>query len=434
MSTYSQALTKIEGHDLFLRLNPEVPDFTSPQKSAKLIIQGGGLKVSLPLLTDSEELLREFSSFPYQFSENSLIVGWDIKPLYSYFRGITGSNLNFGPIWDLRIIERFMGFDNSPPATIKEAKERLVKMIALPSWDTFQPIYEQVYQPLIKEVIPAMETNPLADTSKKEHVYPYYELEGQVNGRMKSYRAFSENYVPHTMDKGIKERLRPIGYDDVFMYFDFCNMEVSVLQWLSGDPALGQILKSGDDAYEGIWQRITGLKPDKYSRKRAKKIFLPAIFGMGSATLSERLKTDKKTAATLLDRLYKAFPTAFSWVKGQFLEDGYGIDCFGRRRQFEQGNEYKNRNFVIQAPASTICLAKLVKLYENIKNLAKLAFHLHDGFCIIVHKTNVKKLHDLGTSILESSDKLYPNLKLTTACEVGVCLNELTKEINAVNR
>jgi hypothetical protein len=434
MSTFSEALTKMEGQDLLLKLDPEVPDFTDLKRSAKLIIQGGGLKISLPLSTNPDEILRDLSSFPYIFSESSLIVGWGIKSLFSYFRGITGSNFSFGSIWDLKIIERFMGLDNSPPDTLKEAKIRLSKMLALPSWESFQLIYEQVYMPLITEVIPAMETEGLADIVKKHLVYAYYEPEGQINGRMKCSGVFSKNYVPHTMGSDIKKRLRPTKYDDVFMYFDFKNMEVAVLQWLSKDPALWGVLNSGQDAYEIIWQRVTGLKPDEYSRERGKKIFLPAIFGMGASTLSKRLKTDEKTAATIIDRLYKAYPIAFSWVKGQFLEDDFGIDYFGRRRKFDQGNIYKIRNFVIQAPASVICLAKLVKLYQNIKNLAKLAFHVHDGFCIIVDKTKVKKLHALGTSILESSDELFPNLKLTTACEVGVCLNELTKEIDAINR
>jgi hypothetical protein len=431
-STYSEALGKMTGQDILLKLDPEVPDFTDPTRSAKLIIQGGGLKVSLPL--NSEGLLRDLSAFPYQFADSPLIIGWGIKPLYSYFRGITGSRFLLDEIWDLRIIERFMGLDNPLPATLKEARNRLASMVALPSWDTFHPIYEKVYKPLILDVLPEMETNGLADTTKKHLVYAHYELEGQVNGRMKSYGAFSKSFVPHTMDPNVKGRLRSTGYDDVFMYFDFKNMEVAVLQWLSQDPQLWDILRSGKDAYEGIWQRVTGLEPDAHSRERGKMIFLPAIFGMGPTTLAKRLKTDKKTATTLLDRLYKAFPAAFSWVRGQFIEDGFGVDCFGRRRQFEQGNEYKVRNFVIQAPASVICLAKLVKLHREIKNLAKLAFHLHDGFCIIVNKSDIRKLHELGTEILESSDELFPNLKLTTTCEVGGRLNDLTKELHAINR
>jgi len=288
-------------------------------------------------------------------------------------------------------------------------------------------VYSEVYYPLIIDVVPSMETEGLAHRGDIfDRVYSYYELEGQINGRSKTLKVLKKSFMPHSLSPKDKKFLYPIDDDRFFMQFDFCNMEVSVLQWLSNDPVLGKILKGKKDVYEQIWYKSTGLN-DEDARNKAKSTFLPVVYGLGAKGLAKRLEMREDLSAWIIDKYYKTFPKAFQWIRQQSInEEGWAIDYFGRKRKFEDGSLYKSRNFLVQAPANIICLKKLVNLWNSTKNFAKLAFHVHDGFCILVRSTEWKKVFLLGKEALESEDDLFPGLFLKTACEAGTNLNKLS--------
>ena len=42
------------------------------------------------------------------------------------------------------------------------------------------------------------------------------------------------------------------------MMFDFRNMEVNMLQWLSKDERLGEIVAKENDVYSAIYEVVTG--------------------------------------------------------------------------------------------------------------------------------------------------------------------------------
>jgi len=411
---------RMRGKNLLLKLDPEAPDFTNPDRPAKLLIHGDGMKIAAPLVHDREKLLNLLGGLELCFEAN-IIVAWNIKPLFSFFKAITGKNLDLGRIWDLKVIEHFHAVEEAPPKTVEEALGRLSRLPI----ESFAPIYDKIYTPFIKTILPQMETTGLAHQKKKKVVYPYFELEDSANGRLKCRGAWKRSYLPHTMDKDDKANLLPVDYDDVFMYFDFKAFEVSVLQWVSGDTKLEYILGSGD-AYPQIWRATTSLEPDQHSKERAKTLFLSVLFGSGAKSVAEKFGTDEKTGRELINRLKQTFPTAFQWIEQLELDEGnYSTDCFGRIRKFEIGKDYLVRNFQIQAPASTICFKKTIDLYEKTKDFAKLSFHVHDGMVILVNKGEVRKAANIGTKVLESDDDMFPGLKLQVSCKWGRRLDQL---------
>ena len=76
------------------------------------------------------------------------------------------------------------------------------------------------------------------------------------------------------------------------------------------------------------------------------------------------------------------------------------------------------KNFIIQSPAATVCLEKLIHLHHFLKNQeAKLAFHVHDGYYIYIHKNKYKRNYKHIKNILESPSGLSPELKLKVSYE-----------------
>jgi DNA polymerase I-like protein with 3'-5' exonuclease and polymerase domains len=305
--------------------------------------------------------------------------------------------------------------------------DRLTRVMGYSRWEQVRLVYREVFAPLIKEVLPHVETTGLV--RKKRRIYPHYEVEGQLNGRLRGSNAFHHGFNPHTISKNDLPMIGLGQFDDlVCIHLDYSSLEVRVLQWLSQDQSLGNILDSGEDVYKIIWERITNVKCTPALREACKLIFLPIVYGLGADTLTKKLSVDERVAKRLIDKVYTEFPVALSWVKGQQSSVGYdgGVyDRFGRRRKFD-GAEYKIRNFVVQSPASLVCLHKLVKLYYAIKGLARIAFHVHDGYFVTTHKKDRDKILDICTRALERPmEELYPGLKLRVAAKVGSRLHQL---------
>lgn len=415
-------LEGVRGQDVFI-FTENVLDFTNPSIS-KLFIFTKVLQISIPIPVPKKDFCELVSALEVQL--DGLIICWDLKNIQSYILSITGKTFPFIKFYDLKILESYLGLDLPRPLSFAEAVGRLKAVTKHTGWANLKKIYNAVYIPLITEVIPKIETLGLGHVVKRAILHPYYEIGGQINGRMKCSSLFHKSFNPHCLSEEDRKNLRFSAYDNVFMYYDFKNMEVYVLQWLSKDPLLGHVLNSYDDAYLGIWEVIVG-SSNESSREKCKKIFLPIVFGMGAEMVSKRLECSLATAEKLRDMVYKRFSIAIEWVRRYHVEqDGTCVDYFGRIRKF--GNEYyKVRNFVIQSSASLICLHKLIKLHEEIKDIAKVCFHLHDGYAIITNIKDKDRVAKLGIDVLQSEDNLYLGLKLKVVVDTGLSLDKMER-------
>lgn len=430
----AKAIAKIRDQDLYISCEPEILDPTNPERSSKLILHSPGLRVGVPLSTNSKSLSETMGALLVLFEDlkdqGKIIAGWNIKSLYTYAKAILGRSFEFdGTIFDLKAIERFVGIrDGSAPKTLREAKARLTQVIKSPSWDKTRLWYKEVAWPLISDVLSSVESTRLADSEAKKHVSSYYEVEGQVNGRLASQKILKYSYNPHSMSPEEKAVLRPSDYDKQFLYFDYRHMEVSTLQWLSKDPVLEDAINSGEDLYSFIWRRLTTLEPNEKFRDQCKLIFLPVIYGCGSETIARKHGISQNTAEKLVDRIYKTFKVSLDWISSQQFErdeNNFVTDVFGRRRKMES-DLYKVRNFAVQAPASLICIHKLIVLHRVLKSLnAEVAMHIHDGYVVMADRGQTPLVVEKACEALEKEEALYPGLKLSVACRVGGRLDML---------
>jgi DNA polymerase I-like protein with 3'-5' exonuclease and polymerase domains len=292
----------------------------------------------------------------------------------------------------------------------------------------WKKIYFKIHLPLIQQIIPDMENRGIIDLKRRKLLRAYYEIEGQRNGRLKCPIEYSSGYNPHSIMPEQRDTFRAIGSGNWFMYLDFCNMEVSVLQWLSQDPKLAQLLNESEDFYSAVFEILMGKTClDKKMRDFAKKIFLPVVYGMSGKTISERFNISENFGVHLVNRLHKVFPVCMSFVKAQ-QDNRVSIDVLGRSRLFEE-QFHRIRNFIIQSPSATVCLEKLIDLYYAIKNTnAQLAFHVHDGYCLYVQKKEASYIAAKAVEILQSPSLLLQGLQLRTTCKMGETLADILKE------
>ncbi len=414
------------GPNVYLRGAPEVFDFTDPDARPELTLMGMGGNVVTVAITP-QNVFMLFGILGVALKGMKVIV-WDWKNLASYLKAATGRAFGLeATLIDLKVLEAYAGLKAKSPETLAGALNRVKTLVQTGVWKDIQPVYQKILLPLVGVVVPAMETAGLLDFEAVKKVHANYEVAGQENGRMRCEGAFRHSFLPHNLDAAAKKRLKPRSLEELFVCFDFRNYEVSVLQHLSGDEKLGELL-AGEDPYSAIYEAVTGIAGDPDSRKKAKKMFLPVIYGAGASRLATSLGVALPTAEQIVGRIHGLFPVALRWVESyqqQARESGSAKDIFGKRRFFPPGEEYLARNFSIQAPGSTICLEKLVRLHEALKGVTDIAYNTHDGYCVFANKSNWKEVFQKGHAALTGDSLISPGLRLKVACQAGRNLDGL---------
>lgn len=421
-------LYNISNQDVYVYTESEFLDFTSQKRYSLILSTKKYTRIELPLSPDDKEFKETISYLQALLSgDNCYLFGWNIKNLYSYIKGRTGLDFKFnGKLIDLYFFESYLNGNLNKPSDLNDCKIRFLNLTKDTLWSSALKVYNDLYKDLIHTIVD-LENNFLIDKINKTKVFSHYQIDGQLNGRLKCLSCFNKHFNPHVLTPEDRDKLRMPIFDGIFVSFDYKNMEVSVLQWLSKDPVMGKMLNEGD-FYESLWKElIPQVAFNNTHRKTCKDIFLPLFYGIGIDSLSKKINWPVAQVKKIVSKIHNLFPTAFSWMDEQekSINNNICVDIFGRRRDFDE--HYKVRNFSVQSPASLICMDRLIDLNKNIKNIAKVCASIHDGYVLYCDKKLLTKVCNKSKTILENTSNWYEDLKLKTVCSVGDNLNELNQ-------
>lgn len=390
---------------IFLQFEPEISDFTK-EYTGKMKIQSSSEEIEFHLPNKN---INSFAGFLSTCVFSKFVLTWDIKRFFSYlyFRLPRSYEIEItGKLFDIKYLELFSNIKNEQPVSFYDAYKRVNKC----------PIHHNIHIPLAVKVIPKIETHGIVNNKLKKICYPFYEIEGQVNGRLNSRKEFELAIAMHQLERdSYTPRL-----DHTFIQFDYKCMEVYVLQYLSKDEKLGKIINSGKDIYETISRLL-----EFGNRSFVKETFLPVVYGLQPDNLAEKHNISVLEARKYIDNLYSFFSTAFSWIKEQ--SDNIKInpiaqDIFGRKRD-HRDKPWGVRNAIVQGTASVICLEKLIHLFDFLPVVA----NIHDAYFLEVLKSDVEEVVNKGKKILEQESEMCKGLKLKVEIQVGDHLNNLEK-------
>lgn len=416
-----------ENKSLFVKTEPEVPDFTINSKF-KIFIFGNKKKLEIEICPENiMTIVGLFDATIFNKDLIKILYFWNIKSFASYFLYFSKKYLKpTSSIIDLKIIEGFLGLKKSAPENFSECINRMKRSVECKAW---QSIYKSIHLPLSLETIPSIETSPLLNEESRRIEFPYYEIEGQSNGRMNCLKKFAKSYLPHNMGPEIKSILKPRGYETIFLCSDFRHCEVTVLQWLSKDERLQDILNSGKDLYEVIYEEITGDSCNSENKRNlSKKMFLPVMYGCGTSGLSKNLNIQDSASGELINRIKKRFKTAYDWMQSNQdqAKKGEISDYFGRPRKIDANQSYLARNFCVQGVAATACQEKLIMLNRELdKNKSYIVFSIHDGFGLVCKIKNAHETYKIVKQICEKESDVCPGLKMKTEIKFGKRLNQM---------
>jgi len=406
------------GSYVFISIEPVVLDFTRNDFQFKIISVLGELVIKV----ESLEILELVKTAVFNNKE-IMIIGWDLKPLFSSVFFKTGVPFEIeSNFLDLKVAECFIGIREKPPVSFEEMKNRVKVIFANSSWSKFKLLYQKIYLPLITEVLPSIECEGVFNSQERKILYPHYDISGQVNGRMSCNLACENSLNPHSMSEEQKAVLCPKGSNCTFLSFDFNSMEVCTLAWLSGDEHLKSLVNGNEDFYKILFRLISGAECNTDEKRNfCKKIFLPVFYGESAKELSNNLNFSVDTAFKVIAKLKTLFPKVFSWAN-EYEHENECVDFYGRKRRFSLENSYKYRNFIIQSPASIICLDRLVRLHRNLGHYGKLAAHVHDGYIVKTSDNYIEIVKSLCIDSLQSESKICLGLNLKTNFKIGKTL------------
>lgn len=425
----AEELSNLVAHDkiFFLKTEPDIVNFTKPFNGT-LHIYGSKRHIVVTFPPETEGIMHVFNQLRESiFSEGLTVIFWNVKNLMSFLKfHLPKAPVINSKIIDLKLIEAFLGTKLSPPNSLSEALRRLNPYVTN---EEAKLIHNKIHKPLALEVVPSMETfRGVIDTNINKFVYPSYEIEGQNFGRFNCHREFDNCITPHNMGDAKKESLKLKGEKDFFIYFDFKHMEVSMLQWLTGDQALKSVMDDNSDLYRGIYNIIFGEICDSDSkREMIKNLFLPIMFGLTPYGLEKEYGVSSRAASQLHGLVKEKFKTAW-----QFMEDNYNNvksesltkDCFGRTRSFSE-KPLSVRGFMVQSASAIFCQEKLIELYNSLKNCGNLIYSIHDGYVLVAKQENLNKVIVSSLKALQSESKMCKGLQLNVSCFIGVRLSQL---------
>jgi DNA polymerase-1 len=249
--------------------------------------------------------------------------------------------------------------------------------------------------------------------------------------------------------------------------FDFKQMEVIALAYLSQDAQLLEDVLNGRDIHEETGKVVFGgRKMTKEERRIVKTVNFGLAYGGGAKVLALQAKIPEEQAKQIIDAFYHRYPDVYGWQQenihmvnegaaymGHYLK-GNGVmssilpSVTGRRYLFTEtfAPQWMDRpfsfspteikNYPVQGLATAdivpMMMGKLLRELKKNRFEAKLVNQVHDSILLDVPEKELDKVVECGRMVLESNyfEEVFgvPFLPLKVSIGIGDNWLEADKE------
>jgi DNA polymerase-1 len=183
----------------------------------------------------------------------------------------------------------------------------------------------------------------------------------------------------------------------VLVVADYSQIELRIMAQLSGEPALLEALRRGEDIHTRTAAEVFGLAPDAVDtthRRYAKAVNFGIMYGISAFGLSQSLGIARDEAAAYIARYFERMPLVKTFIESTIetaRRQGYVATLFGRRRPIPElaSGSFQERslgerlavNSVIQGTAADIIKVAMIRCHDRLEREypgAKLVLQVHD--------------------------------------------------------
>ena len=265
-------------------------------------------------------------------------------------------------------------------------------------------------------------------------VHTTYSQAFTETGRLSSSDPNLQN-IPVRTERGRLIRRAFVARDagHVLLSADYSQIELRILAAMSGDRAMLEAFRRGEDIHRDTASRVYGVMPafvTPEQRARCKMVNFGIIYGISAFGLSQRLKVPRREAADLIDAYFRLYPTIKGYMESSVAkarERGYAETVLGRRRTLRdinsrnatarQAAERDAMNTPIQGSAADLIKVAMVKVDRALRAgglRAKMVLQIHDELVFDVPRGEVEKVREIVTREMSSA------LDFGVPLEVGV--------------
>jgi DNA polymerase-1 len=269
-------------------------------------------------------------------------------------------------------------------------------------------------------------------------VHTSFSQTGAVTGRLASSNPNLQN-IPTRTDLGKQVRLGFVASPgSLLLSVDYSQIELRIVAHMSGDEAMLDAFRAGQDIHAATAAAIYGVSLDqvtKDQRRHAKAINFGLIYGMSAFGLSRTTDLTLGEAENFVKDYFEHFPGVKKFLDGIRVlaaRQGYVETMLGRRRYFpnlanpanvamRNRDEREAINAPIQGTAADIMKLAMIALPPALKNAnlrSRMLLQVHDELVLEVPESELKEAIRVVRRVMENAFVL--SIPLLTEARSGV--------------
>ena len=323
-------------------------------------------------------------------------------------------------------------FNDSPGLGIKPIKkgksfhstnvEVLEKLADDPDIKTKLPSLILEYRKLTKLVNTYLVGLAEAINPKTGRIHASFNQTGTSTGRLSSSDPNLQN-IPIRSDIGREIRRAFIpNKGNVFVAADYSQVELRMLAHLSGDKALLQAFREGQDIHKAVASEVFGTAIEEVSddqRSAAKAVNFGIVYGITQWGLSRQLNCEPQRASQIIDDYKARFTGIDSFLETcieQAKEFDY-VETIANRRRPIRGIHAANQqqralaqrvaiNSVVQGSAADLIKVAMNNVHTALLDLfpeSQLLLQIHDELLIETPESDANAVLELLVHVMESA-------------------------------
>ena len=267
-----------------------------------------------------------------------------------------------------------------------------------------------------------VEALPELVNSVTGRIHTSYNQAVTATGRLSSTNPNLQNIpIRDNLGKPIREAFVASDDDHILVAADYSQIELRLMAHLSGDEALIEAFKRGDDIHSATAARLFHKGQEEVSsdeRRRAKTANFGIIYGISAFGLAQRLDIPNREAKELIENYFVSYPQIKMYMDGavqRAAADGYVETMFGRRRQLRditssnrtvRGLAERNAiNAPIQGSAADIMKLAMIEIYRRFQAegvRSKMIMQVHDEVVIDTLRSELDDVKRIVKEAMES--------------------------------
>ena len=294
------------------------------------------------------------------------------------------------------------------------------------------------YRELAKLKSTYLDPLPRLVNSQTGRLHTTFNQAATATGRLSSTNPNLQN-IPVRTEIG-REIRRGFVADEgmTLLVADYSQIELRILAHITGEAALLETFRQGEDIHRRTAAQIYGADPEKITpdmRRVAKIINFGVLYGMSAHRLTRELSIDYAEADTFIKTYFARYPKVQEYIESTLefaRKNGYVETLLGRRRMIpdigsknRNAREYAERtayNMPIQGTqADIVKLAMLNVAPKLAASGSKLLLQVHDELVIEAPKGDAEAVAETVKAAMEGAYQL----DVPITAEVGLGQNWL---------